>query len=132
LSATAQAFLRKSSRGLYFGPKTIFIIPPPPLSKNFISPPLLTRFCDFYRAHFALILPYFAFIYPFTSHSSFLSPLFFIFFGISPFFSLPFHFSSQMTSDDIYLPIKAEFSFEWSSQSKDSLLKGQGHDIRMG
>jgi hypothetical protein len=61
-----------SSRGLYFGPNTIFIPPPPTCCFLLLS------------GLFALILPYFAFILPFYFTSPFL-----LFFPILP-FSLPF------------------------------------------
>jgi hypothetical protein len=64
-------------RGLYFGPKTIFITPPP--SENAIfTPSSDTSFFDSHCGLFALILPYFAFILPFSSP-------FLIFFPLSSF-----------------------------------------------
>jgi hypothetical protein len=75
------------AQGSNFGPKTIFIPPPP--SENDIFPP--SRDMSFFNAHrglFALILPYFAFILPFYfPYSHFLS-LFFLFLLHFPPFSL--------------------------------------------
>ncbi len=80
-------------RGLYFGPKTIFI--PLPFWKWYFSPSRDTSFFDSHRGLFALILPYFAFILPFYfSFSHFLSPFllflssFFLFLLYFPPFSL--------------------------------------------
>ncbi len=76
-------------RGLYFGPKTIFI-PPPPSENDIFSPSHKTLFFDSHCGLFALILPYFAFILPcFFPFSHFLSP-FLIF--LSPFFLFLLHF----------------------------------------
>ncbi len=73
-------------RGLYFGPKTIFI--PPPLSENDNFSPLASRdtiFCEPYRAlcldfslsciYLTLLLPIFSFK-PLSSFSFLLSPFF--------------------------------------------------------
>ncbi len=89
-------------RGLYFGPKTIFIPPPP--SENYISSPSRnTSFFDSHRGLFALILPYFAFILPFYfPFSNFLFP-FFLFLQHFPPFSLGLF--PQMTSADIFPPL---------------------------
>jgi hypothetical protein len=94
---TAQA---QNGRGLYFGPKKVFI--PLPLSENNIYSPFTTQ--RFYCAHFAIILPYLAFFfYPFTSHFLFFYPLSSFFFCMySTPLSLPlFIFFPQMTSADI-------------------------------
>ncbi len=73
-------------RGLYFGPKTFFLSPPP--SKNSFSPSRDTLFFDSHRG--LLILPCFAFILPlYFPFSHFLSP-FFLFH--SPFFLFLLHF----------------------------------------
>ncbi len=63
------------TRGLYFGPKTIFI--PPPFWKLYFSPSRDTSLFHYHRGLFALILPYFAIILPFYfPFSHFLSPFF--------------------------------------------------------
>ncbi len=96
------------SRGLYFGPKTIFT---PPLLKMIISLSCNTPFFNSYHVLFALILPYFARILPFFFlFSLFLSPVFLF---LYPFFLLVLHFppsslllfifSPQMTPADIPL-----------------------------
>ncbi len=73
-------------RGLYFGPKTIFIPPPP--SENDIFPPLARRFLT--PILFSLILPYFAFILPFNFPFSHFLSHFFLF--LFPFFLFLLHF----------------------------------------
>jgi hypothetical protein len=99
-------------RGLYFGPKTIFI-PPPPLSENDNFSPLESRdtiICEPYRAlclDFSLsciyltliLLPIFSFK-PLSSFSFLLSSFFFNIF----FFFLPFLIFSppHMTLADIF------------------------------
>jgi hypothetical protein len=76
-------------RGLYFGPKTIFIPLPP--SENDIFPPSCDMsFLDSQRSLFDLILPYFAIILPFYfPFSYFISPFFLL---LSPFFLFLLHF----------------------------------------
>jgi hypothetical protein len=104
---------RKTSRGLYFGPKTIFITPPPPLLKIIFFPlsghlvfrlPLWpfylnsSLFCNY----FTLLLPLFSFSFPF---SSFFCPLFFLFLLHFPSFSLRlFMFFPQIILADIPPP----------------------------
>ncbi len=76
-------------RGLYFGPKTIFI-PPPPSENDIFSPSRDTSFFDSHPGLFVLFLPYFAIILPFYfPFSHFLSP-FFLF--LSLFFLFLLHF----------------------------------------
>ncbi len=88
-------------RGLYFGPKTIFV-PPPPFWKWYFSPSRDTSFLDCHRGLFSLILPYLAFILPFYfPFSHFLSPFSFTF---SPFFSSPFHIFSPKWHRLIFPP----------------------------
>ncbi len=84
-------------RGLYFGPKTIFI-PPPPLLKMIFFPP--TRHVVFYShwGFYALILPYFAFILPFYFPFSH----FLLYFP--PFSLRLFIFFPQISSADISPP----------------------------
>jgi hypothetical protein len=98
------------ARGLYFGPKMIFIFPP--LLKMIFCSPLATRFFYSHRGLFALILPYFASILPFYfpfshifPHSSFFFPSSSFFFYIFPLFLFAFsYFFPQMTSADISPP----------------------------
>ncbi len=78
-------------RGLYFGPKTIFI--PPPSENDISSPSCDMLFFDSHHGLFALIIPYFAFILPlyfpfynFFPLSSFFFPLSSFFLYIFPFF----------------------------------------------
>ncbi len=73
-NSVIQLDFAEASRGLYFGPKTIFIHLPP--SENDIFPPSRdTSFFDSHRGLFALILPYFEFILPFYfPFSNFLFP----------------------------------------------------------
>jgi hypothetical protein len=81
-------------RGLYFGPKTIFISPAP--SENYIFPPPPTRhFSTPIVAFCALILPYFSFIF---------SPFFLFLLYFLPFSLRLFIFFPQMTSADIPPP----------------------------
>jgi hypothetical protein len=63
-------------RGLYFGPKTIFIPPPPPSETIFFPLARHVVFRLSYHDHFALIFPYFAFTFsfPFLSFSLTCSP----------------------------------------------------------
>ncbi len=71
-------------RGLYFGPKTIFI--PPPLLKMIFFPSRDTSFFYSHCGLFALILPYFAFILPFYfPFSHFLSTFFLFLLQFNPF-----------------------------------------------
>jgi hypothetical protein len=124
------------SRGLYFGPKIIFIPPPtPPVNDIFF--PLATRhFTTPHGGLFALILPYFAIILPFYflfSHflspsfplSSFFFPLSSFFFYIFLFFLFAFsYFFPQMTSADIFPPGGRSFPIYRPlgySRGKDSL-----------
>ncbi len=73
-------------RGLYFGPKTIFIPPPP--NENYIFPPLgKCRFLSPFMAFLPHFFPVLHIFYPFTSPFpiflllfSFLSPFFLFFF----------------------------------------------------
>ncbi len=81
---------------IYFGPKTIFIPPPP--ENGIFSPSHHMSFSDSHHSLFALILPYFA-------------SLFLIFFPLSSFLSTFSAFSlglliffPQMTSADIFSP----------------------------
>jgi hypothetical protein len=130
---TVSYFVLFLYRGLYFGPKTIFI-PPPfwkwyffPLSRHVVFRHPFLPFCLF-----ALILPYFAFIWPFYfPFSHFLFPFSFFFplssfsFTLSPFLFFAFSFFfPQMTSADIpplggdiswfppYRPKKFTYSFK--------------------
>jgi hypothetical protein len=76
-------------RGLYFGPKTIFMTLPP--TENYIFPPSCDMsFFDSQRSLFDLILPNFEIILPFYfPFSRFLSPFFLL---LSPFFLFLLHF----------------------------------------
>ncbi len=77
--------MRLHGSTVYFGPKTIMI--PPPLSENDIFPLWRHAIFDSCRTLFTLILPYFAFIFPFYFlFSLFLSPFPF-FFPLSGFLS---------------------------------------------
>ncbi len=103
-------------RGLYFGPKTIFIPTPPPSENDIFSPSCHTSFLDSHRGLFALILPYFAFILPFSSPfliffplSSFFFPLSSIFFYIFPLFLLPFSYFSPKWHWLIFPPPRGYF-----------------------
>ncbi len=103
------------SRGLYFGPKTIFIPPPPPLLKMIFFPLLRhivfwlplrpfrlnsSLFCNY----FTLLLPLFPFSFPFLSFS-FPVPLSSFSFYIFPLFLFAFsYFFPQVTSTDIPPP----------------------------
>ncbi len=99
------------NRGLYFGPKTMFI--PPPLKMIFF--PLLStrRFATPIVVFLPYILPILHLFYPFTSPfliffalSFFFFPLSSFFFHIFPFFLFAFsYFFPQMTSADISPPL---------------------------
>ncbi len=91
-------------KGLFLGPKTLFIPPPPP-SKNYIfCPSRDTSFFDFHRGLFPLILPYFTFILPFYFlFSNFLSPFFLFLF---PFFLFLLHFPLFFSSPFHIFPPK--------------------------
>ncbi len=81
------------ARGLYFGPKTIFILPP---SENEIFPPSHdSSFFNSNHSFLALILPYFALILPFY----FLFSLF-----LSPFLLFILHFPPFSLSLFIFFP----------------------------
>ncbi len=91
---------RRHARGLYFGPKTIFI-PSPLLKMIFLPPYRVLSFLDSYHGLLTLILPYFAFIlsfyFPLSLFLSFF-PAFILsfYFPLSLFlsffpFSFPFH-----------------------------------------
>ncbi len=80
-------------RGLYFGPKTIFI--PPPSENDIFSPLSEHVVFDFHRGLFALILPYFAFILPFSFLFSHI---------LSPFFLFLLHFPPISLGLFIFFP----------------------------
>ncbi len=78
----------RGDRGLYFGPKTIFI-PPPPSENDIFSPSRDTSFFDSHRGLFALHLAYFAFILSFYFPFSHFLSRFFLF--LSSFFLFLLH-----------------------------------------
>ncbi len=108
---------RQYTRGLYFGPKTIFI-PPPfwkwyffPLSRHVVFRLPSWPFClnsSLFCNYFTLLLPLFSFSFPFLP---FLSLFYLLLLHFPSFFSSPFsYFFPQMTSADIsrggeYFPI---------------------------
>ncbi len=91
-----QAIMKVLVSGLYFGLKITFTPPAPPPKMIFFPSPGIV-FLKLLSALFALILPYFTFISPFSSLFYIYLTLYFpflFFLYISPFFSSPFHIFS--------------------------------------
>ncbi len=97
-------------RGLYFGPKTIFI--PPPFWKWYFPPSqdrlffnsnygLFALILPFFCNYFTLLLPLFSCSFPFLPYSFPFLPFSFTFF---PFFSSPFHIFSPKLHRLIFFP----------------------------
>ncbi len=88
-------------RDLYFGPKTIFI-PPPPFWKWYFSPSRDTSFFDSHHGLLALILPNFASVLPFYFPFSHFLSHFFLF--LFPFFLFRLHFPPFSLHFFIFFP----------------------------